>query len=194
MHAKNFSIKKLCVAGFMLVLIATSACGARTEKWKEEVQLSDGTVIVVERETLREAGGDELTLNSSGSKPKEHRMRFTHPSLAGVTVEWKTTKLSPRNWPEIPLILEFDNSQLFIMTSFYPPQGCETYAKYVYQNDVWVEEPLPEKFEQRKSNLFLRSGVDMPKSVSLQEKRKENADLGYRPALRQVGPTRLVCG
>lgn len=30
---------------------------ATTEKWKEEVQLSDGRVIVVERETLRERGG-----------------------------------------------------------------------------------------------------------------------------------------
>jgi hypothetical protein len=36
-----------------------SVCSSGSEKWKEEVQLSDGRIIVVERETIRERGGDE---------------------------------------------------------------------------------------------------------------------------------------
>ena len=45
-----------------------------SNKWKEEVQLSDGRIITVERELLSEAGGDEWASNRSGSKPKEYRI------------------------------------------------------------------------------------------------------------------------
>ena len=65
--------------------------------------------------------------------------------------------------------------------------------KYVYRNGAWVEETLPEKFEQRTTNLFIRDGVDMPKFVNLETKRIGNAEIGYRRALLHVGPTRQIC-
>jgi len=52
----------------------------RTEKWKEEVQLSDGPVIVVERETVMERGGDEWAINRSGTKP-EFKLQVHHLSF-----------------------------------------------------------------------------------------------------------------
>ena len=57
------------------------------EKWKEEVQLSDGRVVVVDRELISEGGGDEWASNRSGSKPKEYRIRFFHSDRAQEKIE-----------------------------------------------------------------------------------------------------------
>lgn len=192
MRTKNISLKAFFISVFTLFLVG-SGCSVHSEKWKEEVQLSDGRVIVVERETLRERGGDELVLNRSGSKPKEHRVRFPNPDAPGTFIEWKSTKRSPSTWPEVPLILDFVDGQFIVMTSVFPPRGCEMYSKYIYRNGTWTEEALPEKFEQRKTNLLIRDGIDMPKFVSLQEKTTSNAKPGYDKSLRQVGPNRQIC-
>jgi Ca2+-binding RTX toxin-like protein len=58
---------KVCeIIGLALVLgVSLVGCGAGSEKWKEEVQLSDGKVIVIERELVLEAGGD-LLLSGAG--------------------------------------------------------------------------------------------------------------------------------
>lgn len=75
--------------GLILTLgVSVSACGG-SESWKEQVQLSDGRVIVVDRELIREAGGDEWVANRSGSKPKEYRIRFVDPDGSGKMIEWR---------------------------------------------------------------------------------------------------------
>ncbi len=165
-----------------------------TEKWKEEVQLSDGRVIVVERETIREGGGDEIVANPSGTKPKEYRIRFADPGGSGQQIEWRSTKKDEQTWPEIPLILDIEDGKSVVYTILPINSVCEIYLKYVYQNGSWIEEELPDEFESRKTNLYLRDGIDMPKFVNLETKKKENEDLGYRPSIRQVGPKRKVCG
>lgn len=165
-----------------------------SEKWKEEVQLNDGRIIVVERETLHERGGDELVSNRSGTKPKERRMRFAHPDGSGKMIEWRSTKKSPATWPEKPLILDLELGQPIVFASVGIRARCEVYSKYVYRDGVWIEEELPETFEKRTTNLFIRDGVDMPKFVDLEAKRKGNAEIGYNRSLRQVGPARQVCG
>jgi hypothetical protein len=174
--------------------MSVSACGSGSEKWKEEVQLSDGRVIVVERETIHERGGDEWALNRNGSKPKERRIRFFLPNGSGQAIEWRSTKISPQTWPEKPLILDIDKVQPTVYSLLAISPGCEVYVKYVYQNGAWVEEALPERFEQRTTNLFIRDGVDMPKFVNLETTRVGNAEIGYRRALLHVGPARQICG
>lgn len=167
------------------------------EKWKEEVQLSDGRGIVVDRELINEGGGDEWALNRSGTKPKEYRIRFAHPDGSGKTVEWRSTKKSPQTWPEIALVLDVEAGQPIVFSILAISAGCEIYSKYVFKNDTWIEEALPEKFDQRTTNLLLRLGTDMPKFVNLEKKQKINSGSegrGYRRALRQIGPTRKVCG
>lgn len=164
-----------------------------SEKWKEKVQLSDGRIIVIERETLHERGGDELVSNRSGTKPKERRMHFVHPDGSGKIVEWRSSKVY-RTWPEKPLILDVDSGHPIIFTSVGIKTACEVYSKYVYRDGVWSEEALPETFEKRTTNLFIRDGVDMTKFVDLETKRKGNAEIGYSRSLRHVGPARQVCG
>lgn len=165
-----------------------------SEKWTEEVQLSDGRVIVIEREILYERGGDEWVSNRSGTKPKEYHIRFTHPDGSGKMIEWQSTKKSPRTWPEIPLILDMESGQLVIFTIVGIRARCEIYCKYLYRNNIWSENELPERFEQRTRNLFVRGRIDVPKFVDLETKRKINANGSPRKPVRQVGPNREICG
>ena len=164
-----------------------------TEKWKEEVQLSDGRVVLVERETLHERGGGEIVFNRSGTKPKERRIRFAHPNGSGKIVEWVSTK-SYRTWPEKPLFFDFESGCPVVYASVGFRTLCEMYSKYIYRDGIWHEEMLPETFEKRTTNLFIRDGVNMPKFVDLEIKRKGNAEVGYSRSLKQVGPTRQICG
>lgn len=178
----------------MLIIIIVFFFGVGcSEKWKEEVQLSDDRIIVVERERLSEGGGGEWAHNRSGTKPKEYRIRFIHPDKPGEMIEWRSTKISPGTYPEKPLILDLESGNPIVYAIVAINGVCEVYSKYIYRNGAWVEEALPEKFKQRTTNLFLRVGANMQKYVALETKRKVNADLGYRQSIRQVGPNRKVC-
>ncbi len=174
--------------------ISVFGCFAGTEKWQEEVQLSDGRVIVVDRETLREGGGGEIVSNRSGTKPKEHRIRFSNPDGSGKMIEWRSTKKSPGTWPEIPLILDMESGYPVVFAVVHISDTCEVYSKYVCRDGVWSEELLPGRFTERMTNLFLKLGVDMPKYVDLKTKIENNKSKSYRKSIRQVGPTRQVCG
>lgn len=180
----------------LALLLGTSmtACGVGSEKWKEEVQLSDGRVIVVERELIRERGGDEWASNRSGTKPKEYRIRFAPPDGSGKPIDWHSTKKSPQTWPEIPLVFDLDSGQPTVFSLVAISNGCEVYAKYVYKNGVWTEEPLSEQFEQHTTNLLFGSKKDMPPLVNIDDKKKRNGAIGYRKALKKIGPNRKVCG
>ena len=194
-------LKRIAKLGLLMMMGASMSANAGffglfggSEKWKEEVQLSDGRVIVVERETIHKGGGDEWAFNRSGSMPKERRLRFTVTAGSTQMIEWRSIKKSPQTWPEKPLVLDVVAGQPVVYSLVAISPGCEVYSKYVYRNGVWIEEPLPEKFEQLNTNLFIRDGVDMPSFVNLETKREGNADSGYRRALKQVGPTVKVCG
>ena len=195
MNYWNSLFKAFCTIGLILTLgVSMNACGIGTEHWKEEVQLSDGRVVIVEREIVRESGGDEWAFNRSGSKPKEYVIKLVHPDRAGEKVEWRSIKKSPRTWPEIPLVFDLDHGRPLVFTLVAVSIGCEVYSKYVYRNGAWEEETLPEQFEPRMTNLFLKLGVDMPSIVNIERKTKTNSSGDYYRALKQVGPTKNVCG
>lgn len=198
MSYRYWLLKTFSTIGLILALgVSMNACGFGSEKWKEEVRLSDGRIIVVERELLSERGGDEWVFNRSGTKPKEYLIRFAHPDGSGKTVEWRSIKKDFQTWPEVALILDVEAGQPIVFSLVAISAGCEIYSKYIYKNGIWAEEALPENFEQRTTSLFLRIGTGMPKFVNLETKRKINSGdegRGYRRALTQVGPARKVCG
>lgn len=187
-------VKGVQVFFIVLLIMGTGisivGCSANTEKWQEEVQISDGRIIIVDRETLRERGGGEIVSNRSGTKPKEHRMRFVNPDGSGKIVEWRGIKKEDRGWPEIPLILDLDAGRPIVYTLVGTEARVVMYSKYIYQDDIWREEELPETFAERTTNLFLKLGVDMPKYVDLETKRKVNRSVDYGRDLKQVGPKR----
>jgi hypothetical protein len=187
-------LKVFSTIGLILTLgMSMSACGG-SENWKEEVQLSDGRIVVVERQLIREAGGDEWASNRSGSKPKEYRIRFVDSDGLGKTIEWRSTKIDSQTWPEVPLVFDIASGKPIVFSLFSISNGCEVYSKYVYQNGAWTEEPLPEQFAQRPANLLFGSHKDMPTLVNQEEKRVRNNYVGVRRALEQIGPNRKVCG
>ena len=195
MKANHRWLKQMANLGLLLMMGASmSACGTGSQKWKEEVQLSDGRVIVVDRETIHERGGDEWASNRGGTKPKEYRIRFAQPEGSGQALEWHSSKESPQTWPEIPLVFDVASGQPTVFSLLAISPGCEIYSKYVYRSGAWIEQPLPEQFGQRTTNLVFGEGNNMPAVVNLEEKRKRNSGSGYRQALKQVGPTRKVCG
>lgn len=193
--ARYSVLKAIKSIGFLFTLaVSISACGVGNEKWKEEVQLSDGRIIVVEREMIRAAGGDEWASNSSGSKPMEYRIQFLQPDRSGNAIEWRSTKIDFQMWPEVPLVFDMESGRPIIFSLVAISSGCEVYSKYVYQGGVWIEQPLPEKFEPHTTNLLFGSQKNLPALVNLEEKRKRNADPVFRKPLRQIGPNLKVCG
>lgn len=186
---------KLKSAICLLALGASvNACGTPNPRWGEEVQLSDGRVIVVEREIILERGGAEWVYNREGVKPKEYRIRFAALGGTGPIIEWKSIKRSPQTWPESPLIFDIESGQPVVYSIVHIDPACEVYLKYRYQDGRWQELRLPDRFEQRMTNLLFTIDVEMPKFVTLQKKRLSNAEVGYRDSFRQVGPDRKICG
>ena len=200
MKANRLCLKQFVTLGFLLLMGVSMNAEAGlfglggNEKWKEEVQLSDGRIIVIEREQINEGGGDEWAFNRSGTKPKEFRIRFEYPDGSGKKVEWHSAKMDSFRWPEIPLVFQVESNRHTIYTLVAVSNACEIYSKYIYRNGVWVEEPLPDQFEPRLTNLFFGNRKGMPSLLDLAEKDKRNSGSGYRPALKQVGPNKKVCG
>lgn len=178
-----------------MVIVGVGLCvSSCAENWKEEVQFNDGRIFVVERELISEGGGDEWASNHSGSKPKEYVIRFANPDESGKRIEWRSTKKDSQTWPEIPLILDAESGKPVVFSLVAISIGCSIYSKYVYQNDRWVEEALPEQFAQRTTNLLFGSHKEMPTFVSLKEKLIRNDYVGVRKKYLQVGPNHKVCG
>lgn len=171
-----------------------SGCAGGSTKWEEEVQLSDGRIAVVEREAIYVGGGDEWASNRSGSKIDGYRIRYTSPDGSGKVIEWHSTKKSPQTYPEVPLVFDLATGQPTVFSLVAISSGCEVYSKYVYQGGAWVEELLSEQFEQQTTNLLFGSKRDLPKLLTLAEKNKRNSATHYRQAVKQIGPTRKVCG
>lgn len=171
-----------------------SGCAGGSAKWKEEVQLSDGRTIVVEREIIRERGGDEWASNRSGTKPKEYRIRFASPDGLGKMIEWRSTKVSPRTWPEVPMILDVEDKLPIVFTSVFNEVGCHIYSKYVYRSSSWTEELLPETFPQRATNLLVFDPADIPEFVDLRTKHLFDSDkMRGNRGFARAGPTRKLC-
>jgi len=178
----------------LLISILILGCAPPIETWQEEVQLSDGRIIVVERELITARGGGEWAHNRSGIKPAEYRIRFVYPEGSGKIIEWRSLKKSTALWPERALIFDFESGHPIVFSIVGVDDACRGYSKYIYKNDLWVEEALPnEGIEVRATNLFLDIGVDMPKFVDMEAKRKSTLEY-HHPEDRQAGPRREVCG
>lgn len=195
-HALCGWAKKWLVAVALTLSVGDmSGCtGTSDISWNEEVQTSDGRVIVVEREAIYGGGGDEWASNRGGGKIDEERIRFASPDGSGKTVEWRSTKKSPGTYPEVPLIFDLPAGKPTVFTLVAISNACDVYSKYVYQQETWVEEALPEQFRQQAPNLLFGSQRDLPELLTLAEKNKRNSGDGYRKALKQIGPNRKVCG
>ena len=193
MRTHQLWLQRITKLGMLLMMgVTMSACGSGSEKWKEEVQLSDGRIIVVEQEMITEAGGDEWALNRSGRKPKERRIKFEYPEGSGKIVEWRSTKIDVQTWPEMPLVLDVESGRPVVFSDGGNSVGCHVYFKYIYQNGAWVEEKLPPQFEKRTTNLLIFSSRNRHSFFDLEAKRKNNSEVTLQD-YKQVGPKHPYC-
>ena len=190
-------LKAFKTIGLALILgMSLTGCSGN-EKWKEEVQLSDGKVIVVDRELLMANGGDELAVdNRSNFSPKEYHIQLSDPNGSSKTIKWHSIKKDRSTFPERPLILDILSGQVTIYTSLAVGAGCQMYSKYSYKNGAWVEQKLPPKFEQRATNLFVFRGDGTQQFIDLKTKQEIvskhfSADRSDR--FDQVGPEHPNC-
>ena len=195
MKTNNTFFKQIAKLGLLLMMgLAMTACGAGNKKWKEEVQLSDGKIIVIERQAIYESGGAEWASNRSGTKIKADVIRFLGSDGSGKIIDWKTRKIDSATYPEVPLVFDIEAGKPTVFTLLSVSAICDVYSKYVYQNGIWIEEKLTQQFEPHTTNLLFGSQEALPSLLKLQEKYKRNDKSGYRQALKHVGPSIKVCG
>lgn len=178
---------------FLLVCLLLAGCESKV-KWQEEVKLSTGETITIDRE-VKHAGGGAAWPQGQGSVPREHIIRFRYPAQSGPLIEWRSTKLDSSTYAELPLVLDLGKDKTwFIFTVFPLSPGCDQYLKYQFQNGAWTETQLTEDIDIHLTNLFLAADSnEIEGLISLGEKIKENASTGYLSRDKQVGPKRFAC-
>lgn len=166
----------------------------QTVGWKEEVKLSTGQTITIEREA-KHAGGGAAWPQGQGSIPREHIIRFKYPPQTGPLIEWHSTKLTKATYAELPLVLDLNPDKSWVIyTVLVLSPGCDQYLKYEFKNGVWAEIPLADDIGTRRTNLYLAAGSNSIKGlITLGQKTEENSAIGFRSRLKQVGPKRFAC-
>lgn len=142
-------LKRIAKLGLLLLLGASmSACG-KSKGWKEEVQLHDGRVIVVER--FFNLGGYR-GIESQERAELDQTITFTLPD-SNKSISWKTEYRNDIPEPNSlsPLLLDVVEGVPYLATS---PAGCIAYNKwerpnppyilFKYINDAWQRIPLQE--------------------------------------------------
>jgi hypothetical protein len=131
----------------LAVGVGLTACGAGSEKWKEEVVFHDGKVVVVERFFHL---GEYPAIDSHNRSPLDLTLTFTLPETS-KKILWKTEYNN--NTPEpnslTPLLLDVVDGVPYLATG---PAGCIAYNKwsrpnppyilFKYVNNGWQRIPL----------------------------------------------------
>lgn len=167
----------------LTVMVGLCACAelpgtGHTMRWKEEVKLNGGQVIVVER--IYNLGGYPA-IESPNRSPLDEALTFTLPG-SNKAITWKTEF---NNSPELnslgPLLLDVVDDVPYLATS---PAGCIAYNKwgrpnppyvlFKYVNQTWQRIPL-EAFPPMlvQSNLMSRPDSQVLKPYYTLEQVKE---------------------
>lgn len=176
-----------------LPLLSIKGC-QRTLAWQEEVQLSTGETIMIDREVTQDRGSG--LPGFKGYSTKEYLIRFKYPPQSGSTIEWSVSNVSAY-YGDTPLVLDISKDKVwFIYTEHTVSDHCVRYVKHRLQNGVWVETPFSNaSIDVHQTNLSLASGseediVPIKKgSISIADIPQINSK--YPLYLKQVGPQQL---
>ena len=175
MNKQNGMMIGIAKLGLVLMLGASmSACagllGIGGASWKEEVQLHDGHVLVVERHYNL---GGYPTLDARERQALDQTVTFTLPG-SNKRISWKTEYRQDLPEPNSlgPLLLDIVGGIPYLATS---PAGCIAYNKwgrpnppyvlFKYTNDAWQQIPMKEfPSELVGANLMSRPASSLLKS------------------------------
>lgn len=179
------------------ILLVASGC-SRSVSWTEEVQLSDGKAMTIERVTRHRPGGGEIALNS-GWRPELYiiRFKYDYPPRRNLDIEWRTNKWDGDRVtdPEFPLVMDVDKKNRPFIITYHGLRGaCFEYLRYVYRDGGWYEDVLPDEFEPIRANLYIAAAaLDIPWRVSFKEKMLVMDDFQYSKRFKIIGPKRMDC-
>lgn len=146
-----FQLALLCI-----LLVTAAGCSRMSLKWKEEVRLSSGQLIAVDR-TAQGTITRDIAMRATGWKPKETTLRI---SQAGLGVQ------APPAWRSIliPVVLDYDPATstwsvlatyLFCSTWYDMGRPQSPYVQYISRHDEpWRVVPLQPGWVGRWSNLL----------------------------------------
>ena len=167
MSTRNRLLRIISTIGLVFSLVVSmSACST---SWKEEVQLHDGSKIIVERSVDR-GGRHEI---GQQSPIKNQSLSFTLPST-NEKVKWEdnfTQDVGGANF--LPMLLETRKDTAYLVVN---PMGCLSYNKwgrpnppyvvFKYQNKEWKRIPLQEiPTEIQTPNLIFSSPDDEAEKI-----------------------------
>lgn len=154
-------LNQITKLGLMLMMgVSMSAC---SKSWKEEVQLHDGSKIIVER-TVDRGGRHEI---GQQSPIKAQSLTFTLPATH-ESIAWKSEFSKDVGLADFqPLLLDIFQGAVYVVTN---PVGCLAYNKwgrpnppYVvfrYQNKEWKRISLQELPAEIKTPNLIFSSPD----------------------------------
>lgn len=165
-------------ASYAVLLAAALLAGcSRSAEWREEVRLTSGQVILVQRQSSDSAAS----------------IRFSLPGQPGHTIVWHSLHDGGPLQLENPVVLDVENGVPVIFTVVSTSPGCRLFTKYSNTGAGWRQEVLPDRFKGRDMNLFIRSGLDIGELVTLDQKRRESSAISYSRSLRYLGPVDKAC-
>jgi hypothetical protein len=179
------------IFGVMAIVVATVGYYLfhdQTLRFKEEVLLSSGEIIEIDRtiktQSLGEIGG------SGGWESALNRFVISSPTRPGNPPIWQSEiGLIPMVFDRDP-----DSGVWFVVATFYT---CEAwyalgrpklpYAEFRMHDGQWRKMPLEPKLVGREANVMtgVRSGGE-PKLLTLAEKRVRNAEQKIAPEYRKI--------
>lgn len=193
----NVSHKTLVITAMIATFSFAAACAepprmGHTMRWKEEVKLHDGQMIVVDR--FYNLGGYPA-IESHNRSPLDEILTFSL-SGSGKAIVWKTEfNDSPEPNSLGPLLLDVVDGVPYLATS---PAGCIAYNKwgrpnppyvlFKYVNETWQRIPL-EAFPPMlvRSNLMSRSDSRILKSYyTLEQVKGQMQGLNIAPEARSI--------
>lgn len=196
--------KKIIKLGWLLIMVVSmSAC---SKSWQEEVQLHDGSKIIVER-TVDRGGRHEIGQNSP---IKRQSLEFVLPTTK-ESVVWTTEYSADVGFTDFaPILLNVVRGQVYIVTV---PMGCLSYNKWGRPNPPYVVFQYEEKTWKRilltdlpaeitTPNLIISSPDEEAASVgkmliSVEDIRKLNGrpvQLEFKAILREPIETKWAIG
>ncbi|MDB5814510.1 MAG: hypothetical protein JWN23_1627 [Rhodocyclales bacterium] len=174
-------MKKLMSFALMLLMLLASACsGTRKTNWKEEVQLADGSVIVVQRSAQAHGFGE---MGGPGG------LRDLKESLQVVSSPYT---MSPQ-WNDIyaPILLDYDarNKEWFLIATFYMCEDWRRlgrpkspYLEYRVREGKWTRVELDSVLVGHETNLLTGPNfIDgEPEMLRLSAKRDRRGNVAKR--------------
>lgn len=134
MQSPMLNLMKFFIPALLLLICSIANAGLfdfGDTSWKEEVQLHDGTKIVVDR-SVRRGGPHEVGQRGSYT---EETLAFTHPAT-GKRISWEdkaTPDLGTSSF--LPMALDIYQGEVYLVAN---PMGCLAYNKWGRPNPPYV--------------------------------------------------------